>query len=102
MTTCCAMLLFSSRRRHTRCALVTGVHTCALPICRSAGGMPSVEENERIFSLSLAIDCVSTLIASTVSPICCWICPDSWLNCPDNARNEIGGTSGRGRVGQYV
>src|SRR3546814_9122219 len=28
---------FSSRRRHTRCALVTGVQTCALPIfpCRS-------------------------------------------------------------------
>src|SRR3546814_8074397 len=24
---------FSSRRRHTRCALVTGVQTCALPIC---------------------------------------------------------------------
>src|SRR3546814_2212448 len=23
----------SSRRRHTRCALVTGVQTCALPIC---------------------------------------------------------------------
>src|SRR3546814_5551677 len=23
---------FSSRRRHTRCALVTGVRTCALPI----------------------------------------------------------------------
>src|SRR3546814_4566514 len=27
------MCLFSSRRRHTRCALVTGVQTCALPIC---------------------------------------------------------------------
>src|SRR3546814_13381664 len=26
-------LFFSSRRRHTRCALVTGVQTCALPIC---------------------------------------------------------------------
>src|SRR3546814_7698116 len=26
---------FSSRRRHTRCALVTGVQTCALPICWS-------------------------------------------------------------------
>src|SRR3546814_2066597 len=26
------MFLFSSRRRHTRCALVTGVQTCALPI----------------------------------------------------------------------
>src|SRR3546814_4068014 len=41
---------FSSRRRHTRCALVTGVQTCALPIsarrprcppgCR--GGRPGV------------------------------------------------------------
>src|SRR3546814_20085428 len=26
---------FSSRRRHTRCALVTGVQTCALPISLS-------------------------------------------------------------------
>src|SRR3546814_16478259 len=26
---------FSSRRRHTRCALVTGVQTCALPIWAS-------------------------------------------------------------------
>src|SRR3546814_9560961 len=29
---CC----FSRRRRHTRCALVTGVQTCALPICVAA------------------------------------------------------------------
>src|SRR3546814_6055499 len=28
-----ADFIFSSRRRHTRCALVTGVQTCALPIC---------------------------------------------------------------------
>src|SRR3546814_10348165 len=41
------MFLFSSRRRHTRCALVTGVQTCALPICpqmsagwRNNGGNP--------------------------------------------------------------
>src|SRR3546814_121694 len=27
------IVFFSSRRRHTRCALVTGVQTCALPIC---------------------------------------------------------------------
>src|SRR3546814_8296280 len=27
------MFFCSSRRRHTRCALVTGVQTCALPIC---------------------------------------------------------------------
>src|SRR3546814_7823718 len=30
---------FSSRRRHTRCALVTGVQTCALPI---SGGVESM------------------------------------------------------------
>src|SRR3546814_5077355 len=28
---------FSSRRRHTRCALVTGVQTCALPISLTVG-----------------------------------------------------------------
>src|SRR3546814_3140439 len=29
---CVFYFFFSSRRRHTRCALVTGVQTCALPI----------------------------------------------------------------------
>src|SRR3546814_20636523 len=29
---CIIVFFFSSRRRHTRCALVTGVQTCALPI----------------------------------------------------------------------
>src|SRR3546814_16854662 len=29
---CVVLFFFSSRRRHTRCALVTGVQTCALPI----------------------------------------------------------------------
>src|SRR3546814_4073214 len=33
------MCLFASRRRHTRCALVTGVQTCALPII---GDVPAV------------------------------------------------------------
>src|SRR3546814_3245511 len=28
------MFFFSSRRRHTSCALVTGVQACALPICK--------------------------------------------------------------------
>src|SRR3546814_7138118 len=38
------MFFFSSRGRHTRCALVTGVQTCALPIsvsCRPAAAVPS-------------------------------------------------------------
>src|SRR3546814_10446313 len=29
---CVLLFFFSIRRRHTRCALVTGVQTCALPI----------------------------------------------------------------------
>src|SRR3546814_5867836 len=44
----CVCFFFSSRRRHTRCALVTGVQTCALPI--SATGVaftrdPSTGDN---------------------------------------------------------
>src|SRR3546814_7160256 len=43
---------FSSRRRHTRCALVTGVQTCALPIClpfvRWCAGYPGGWEPERV------------------------------------------------------
>src|SRR3546814_3463317 len=33
-----SFFFFSSRRRHTRCALVTGVQTCALPIFEHAPG----------------------------------------------------------------
>src|SRR3546814_5478258 len=36
MCVLCFVFFFSSRRRHTRCALVTGVQTCALPICGAA------------------------------------------------------------------
>src|SRR3546814_1002733 len=32
-----SFFFFSSRRRHTRCALVTGVQTCALPIFEKRG-----------------------------------------------------------------
>src|SRR3546814_4283384 len=38
---------FSSRRRHTRCALVTGVQTCALPIYRLAQ-VPRARSAERM------------------------------------------------------
>src|SRR3546814_2119270 len=34
---------FSSRRRHTRCALVTGVQTCALPISFLPSGPGAIE-----------------------------------------------------------
>src|SRR3546814_10578226 len=34
------LFFFSSRRRHTRCALVTGVQMCALPIYASPNATP--------------------------------------------------------------
>src|SRR3546814_4528160 len=51
---------FSSRRRHTRCALVTGVQTCALPIYLrglSPGDFPplTVDMKSRFVGLSAAM-----------------------------------------------
>src|SRR3546814_19613114 len=39
---------FSSRRRHTRCALVTGVQTCALPILEKNGGEAESGSEEQL------------------------------------------------------
>src|SRR3546814_1832618 len=42
---------FSSRRRHTRCALVTGVQTCALPISASVADVTEPEERVKQFGV---------------------------------------------------
>src|SRR3546814_9734357 len=60
------MIFFSSRRRHTRCALVTGVQTCALPI-------------------SFAVDCVRE--AETLAP------PAQDID-PVRLNDELGGAYG--------
>src|SRR3546814_11611534 len=40
------MFFFSSNRRHTRCALVTGVQTCALPVsCSTIDGAVIVADD---------------------------------------------------------
>src|SRR3546814_10639008 len=41
------LFFFSSRRRHTRCALVTGVQTCALPVYRPAHPAPHARPGRR-------------------------------------------------------
>src|SRR3546814_17404648 len=46
---------FSSRRRHTICALVTGVQTCALPIYARSGGH-GVRRVETIDELRRTLD----------------------------------------------
>src|SRR3546814_3957880 len=50
---CCVCFFFSSRRRHTRCALVTGVQTCALPI---SGGSESAADALAVEAAVLELD----------------------------------------------
>src|SRR3546814_1418847 len=66
MMTFVVFVFLSSRRRHTRCALVTGVQTCALPI--SGGGKAMIAEFEggggsafRPYALDLAHKHVSEM-----------------------------------------
>src|SRR3546814_1149832 len=55
---CCFMRIslfgffFSSRRRHTRCALVTGVQTCALPIFHLGANVAARDWHEGLFGLA--------------------------------------------------
>src|SRR3546814_10104509 len=44
------LFFFSSRRRHTRCALVTGVQTCALPISDKTGTLTRNEMTVRVIA----------------------------------------------------
>src|SRR3546814_8665231 len=73
---CCVSFFFSSRRRHTRCALVTGVQTC---VFRSAFGL------SRNFMLSLtmlvllgAADMISRSEGRRVGKECVSTCRSRW------------------------
>src|SRR3546814_11748082 len=66
---------FSSRRRHTRCALVTGVQTCALPILfflRFSGARLPSRCTQALRSCGLAIQPTQPL-----SDLGCWGSPCS-------------------------
>src|SRR3546814_7914674 len=45
---CYFVFFFSSRRRHTRCALVTGVQTCALPISDAQPASPAAGQGTTV------------------------------------------------------
>src|SRR3546814_6372824 len=59
---------FSSRRRHTRCALVTGVQTCALPILV---GAPTS-------NCSALTSCASAVVCSARSDCACASTNSAW------------------------
>src|SRR3546814_19747283 len=57
-----SFFFFSSRRRHTRCALVTGVQTCALPIwtlpeTHHYGGWAASGEIDILEAVNLGVRC---------------------------------------------
>src|SRR3546814_5354487 len=51
---------FSSRRRHTRCALVTGVQTCALPISVWSGDIVRLDEEGFLYYVGRRDDMIKT------------------------------------------
>src|SRR3546814_5929452 len=98
----CVVVFFSSRRRHTRCALVTGVQTCALPISmvfQQFGLLPwrTVAENVG-FGLELRVmdrKAREAIVAEKLELV-------SLSQWKDKFAHEIGRASCRERVCQYV
>src|SRR3546814_10073991 len=95
------LFFFSSRRRHTRCALVTGVQTCALPISLV---MPNQEMGQGIYTahsqlLAEELDVSLGRVTLEAAP------PDDELYGGPRKRQgtgEIGRASCRERVCEYV
>src|SRR3546814_2690804 len=96
------LLFFSSRRRHTICALVTGVQTCALPIYPLGKSPVITDSNKTIAESGAAVDyLIDTYGGGKFKPKSgsdeYWKYVE-WLHYAE----EIGSESCRERVCQYV
>src|SRR3546814_1246328 len=94
------VFFFSSRRRHTRGALVTGVQTCALPIWLPAALVPLL----MLIALPL-VGNFSTWVTLTVAALAMGMMiflMASGLTLVFGLMDEIGRASCRERVCQYV
>src|SRR3546814_5580264 len=63
------MFFFSSRRRHTRCALVTGVQTCALPICARSAQPGKVREGRWLVGMGVAAAFRNNLLTKSAARV---------------------------------
>src|SRR3546814_1032057 len=96
------MFFFSSRRRHTRCALVTGVQTCALPIYAAAVTIGERVDRE-LGAVHAALDHhVAIDIVGEERGLFGVVCEMYVLGTRAFAQLEIGRASCRERVCQYV
>src|SRR3546814_2759535 len=113
---------FSSRRRHTRCALVTGVQTCALPISfalsKGSGGHAAEMRRialENIEKVGLGAEVLDlrpselsggmqkrVALARAIAGHPEILCFDEPTTGLDPIRPQIGKASVRDRVCQYV
>src|SRR3546814_8773408 len=90
-----SLFFFSSRRRHTRCALVTGVQTCALPIYTAA----VADAARRLLAMgceAVAVAFVNAYANSANEEAALAAVRAVWPN------EQIGRASCRERVCQYV
>src|SRR3546814_4459362 len=95
-----SVFFFSSRRRHTRCALVTGVQTCALPIYVFVGVRHTMQSR----LLPDPIEVYFTLLMDGVDQITGRLIEyhPFLLRVLLDRRGQIGRASCRERVCQYV
>src|SRR3546814_5887865 len=91
---------FSSRRRHTRCALVTGVQTCALPISRLR--TEPVAVGGAAMKLFLLIALVAVIAAVVIAMQRSGTRITRIERRRESEEDEIGRASCRVRVCQYV
>src|SRR3546814_12727805 len=107
----CLFFFFSSRRRHTRCALVTGVQTCALPIyeqdaariiaARADEPFASIEELWR--RADVGMGAFNRLAEADAFRVAMRLARRAALWAIKALRDQQNGrASGRERVGQYV
>src|SRR3546814_8294203 len=94
------IFFFSSRRRHTSCALVTGVQTCALPIS-SAMGVNARLIDAFIFGLGAGVAGIGGVVLAMLGPVTPNV-GQSYIVTAFLVVVQIGRASCRERVCQYV
>src|SRR3546814_3296058 len=94
---CWLFFFFSSRRRHTRCALVTGVQTCALPIYYAAW---IIEREAGGFVVGIGRDIVRIDLDADVREAIVSVDPRDAGNRLNDAKADARGRSEERRVGK--
>src|SRR3546814_5414731 len=95
---------FSSRRRHTRCALVTGVQTCALPISKELVAIgvcqPTMIDLRKPLEGTPGLLLMAALILFGAAIGIAVAIMIKWIEMSDALANYLGGVVGAGQIGR--